>query len=121
MSYPAEEISKMDVPADDMGQKYLLYNMTKAAVLHGTQMQVADPAYKSRNITVAAICPGWCRTDMGTQHAPRPAEDGARAIAWAFTSSKARESHGGFFQDNRKQSIVEVDPDRYGPAKWVEE
>jgi len=46
---------------DDMGAKYLLYNMTKAAVLHGTKMEAADPALTSRHITVAAICPGWCR------------------------------------------------------------
>ncbi len=46
---------------DDMGRKYLLYNMTKAAVLHGTKMEAADPALTSRHITVAAICPGWCR------------------------------------------------------------
>jgi len=30
------------------------------------------------------------QTDMGTQDAPRPAEDGAKAISWAYTSSKAR-------------------------------
>ena len=34
---------------------------------------------------------------------------------------QARENPGGFFQDNRKLSIVELDPDRFGPAKWVEE
>jgi len=34
---------------------------------------------------------------------------------------QARENTGGFFQDNRKLSIVELDPDRFGPAKWVEE
>ena len=35
--------------------------------------------------------------------------------------TQARESQGGFFQDNRKLSIVDLDPDRFGPAKWVEE
>ncbi len=34
---------------------------------------------------------------------------------------QARKNPGGFFQDNRKLSIVELDPDRFGPAKWVEE
>ena len=34
------------------------------------------------------------QTDMGTENAPRPAEDGAKAISWAFTSSKARPLSG---------------------------
>ena len=49
---------------DDMGRKYLLYNMTKAAVLHGMKMEAADSALTSRHITVAAICPGWCRVSV---------------------------------------------------------
>ena len=49
---------------DDMGRQYLLYNMTKAAVLHGVKMQLADPAIASRHITIAAICPGWCKVSV---------------------------------------------------------
>ena len=45
---------------------FLLYNMTKAAVLHGTRLQAADPALTSRGITVVAVCPGWCRVRLPT-------------------------------------------------------
>ncbi len=34
---------------------------------------------------------------------------------------QVRSSGGGFFQDNRQLSILKIDPDRFGPAKWVEE
>ena len=40
---------------------YLLYNITKAAVLHGTKLEAGEAYLTSRNITVAANCPGWCR------------------------------------------------------------
>ena len=30
------------------------------------------------------------QTDMGSDKAPRPAEDGARAISWAYLSPKVR-------------------------------
>ncbi len=34
---------------------------------------------------------------------------------------QARGSNGGFFQDNRPMSIIEVYPGRYGAADWIEE
>ncbi len=51
----------MPEPRTEITQVYLLYNITKAAVLHGTKLQAADPALTSRQITVVAECPGWCR------------------------------------------------------------
>ena len=40
---------------------YLLYNVTKAAVLHGTKLEAGESYLTSRHISVAANCPGWCR------------------------------------------------------------
>ena len=51
--------------------KTLLYNITKAAVLHGTKLQAVESALTSRRITVAAVCPGWCRV----RHCPVPEHD----------------------------------------------
>jgi NAD(P)-dependent dehydrogenase (short-subunit alcohol dehydrogenase family) len=48
-------------PRDSLGMMFLLYNVTKAAVLHGTKLEAAEPHLTSRHITVAANCPGWCR------------------------------------------------------------
>ena len=53
-------------PRIDLSVVYLLYNITKAAVLHGTKLQAADPAFTSRGITVVANCPGWCRVRLLT-------------------------------------------------------
>lgn len=62
-SRQCRHIGPMKVAESDEGldKQYLLYNITKAAVLHGTQLEAADPELTSRRITVAAICPGWCR------------------------------------------------------------
>ena len=54
---PAAAQVKLDGDAD----KWLLYNITKAAVLHGTKLQAAEPLLTSRGVTVVAVCPGWCR------------------------------------------------------------
>lgn len=40
---------------------------------------------KEYNILVNAVCPGWCRTDMGGPEAPRSAEQGAEGIFWVAT------------------------------------
>ena len=48
-------------PRDSLDVMYLLYNITKAAVLHGTRLEAAEAYLTSRNITVVANCPGWCR------------------------------------------------------------
>ena len=48
-------------PRDSLDVMYLLYNITKAAVLHGTRLMAGEAYLTSRNITVVANCPGWCR------------------------------------------------------------
>ena len=48
-------------PRTDLSVVYLLYNITKAAMLHGAKLEAADPTLVARGITVAAACPGWCR------------------------------------------------------------
>ena len=54
-------LCQVSEPRTELTVVYLLYNITKAAVLHGTKLQAADPALTSRGITVVAECPGWCR------------------------------------------------------------
>lgn len=57
-----------------------------------------DPALA--DVKVNSVCPGWCRTDMGSAAAPRSAAEGAASIAWAALLPDDGPS-GGFFRDGQ--------------------
>lgn len=77
------------------------YSMTKAALNMLTLKMAAD--LKDDGILVNAVCPGWARTDMGGQEAPRSAEEGAKSIAWAALLEDDGPT-GGFFRDGERIS-----------------
>merc|ERR1712151_453200 len=62
------------------------YSLSKALLNRATQILSDDPQMKEKNISLVAICPGWCRTDMGGDQAPRSDEDGANSILRVLTS-----------------------------------
>jgi NAD(P)-dependent dehydrogenase (short-subunit alcohol dehydrogenase family) len=50
------------------------------------------------NVLVNSACPGWVRTDMGSERAPRSVEEGADTPVWLATLPDGGPS-GGFFRD----------------------
>lgn len=52
------------------------------------------------NIKMNAACPGWVRTRMGGDSAPRTTEEGADTLAWLATLPDDG-PNGGFFRDRR--------------------
>lgn len=51
-------------------------------------------------VKVNAMCPGWVKTDMGGQSAPRTVQQGADTAVWLATEAK---TETGKFFSNRKE------------------
>jgi NAD(P)-dependent dehydrogenase (short-subunit alcohol dehydrogenase family) len=73
-----------------------IYRTTKIAMNALTRLLAED--LERTGILVNAISPGWCRSDMGGENAPRSAEEGAASIVWGVTLPDDGVS-GGYFQD----------------------
>jgi NAD(P)-dependent dehydrogenase (short-subunit alcohol dehydrogenase family) len=75
------------------------YSISKTALNSLTlQMSAAMP-----HIMVNCMCPGWCRTEMGGQEAPRSAEEGADTLVWLALEAP-HNLRGKFIKD--RQEIV---------------
>jgi NAD(P)-dependent dehydrogenase (short-subunit alcohol dehydrogenase family) len=73
-----------------------IYPVTKIVVNAMTRALAEDLV--GTRILVNAISPGWCRSDMGGDGAPRSTAQGAASIVWGVTLPDDGPS-GGFFQD----------------------
>jgi NAD(P)-dependent dehydrogenase (short-subunit alcohol dehydrogenase family) len=73
-----------------------VYPITKIVGNAMTRALAEDLA--GTGILVNAVSPGWCRSDMGGESAPRSAAQGAASIVWGATLPDDGPS-GGFFQD----------------------
>ncbi|MBO6794842.1 MAG: SDR family oxidoreductase [Balneolaceae bacterium] len=82
----------------DMSPGTPAYSTSKAA-MNVLTIQLAE-ALKPEGIKVNSVCPGWVRTDMGGQAAPRSVEEGATGIVWAATLNQNGPT-GGFFRDGK--------------------
>jgi NAD(P)-dependent dehydrogenase (short-subunit alcohol dehydrogenase family) len=81
----------------EMDGGYTAYRLSKTALNGLTKMMSID--FKQNNIKVLAACPGWCRTGMGSENAPRNAHQGASSIVWAATEEGAE--NGCFYRDGK--------------------
>jgi NAD(P)-dependent dehydrogenase (short-subunit alcohol dehydrogenase family) len=73
------------------------YSISKTAVNMLTQQLTAALSEISAN----AMCPGWCRTEMGGQEAPRSADEGAETITWLALDAP-HSLRGGFYRDRER-------------------
>ena len=76
------------------------YSLSKMA-LNGATILLSR-ALKPKGIAVYAMCPGWVRTDMGGEGAPRSPEEGADTAIWLATEATMDQS-GKFFRDRTEQ------------------
>jgi NAD(P)-dependent dehydrogenase (short-subunit alcohol dehydrogenase family) len=80
----------------EMGGHSPGYRVSKTGLNVLTRMLTAELA--EENILVNSVCPGWVRTDMGTQSARRSVEEGADTPVWLATLPDDG-PRGGFFRD----------------------
>jgi NAD(P)-dependent dehydrogenase (short-subunit alcohol dehydrogenase family) len=82
----------------DMGGHAPAYRVSKTGLNALTRMLTAELA--GENILVNSACPGWVRTDMGTEAAGRSVEEGADTPVWLATLPDDG-PRGGFFRDRK--------------------
>lgn len=75
------------------------YRLSKFA-LNGLTIMFADSVERYDNILINAVCPGWVRSDMGGQNAPRSIEKGAETIVW-LAMNESQKISGKFFRDKK--------------------
>ncbi|MEL6256052.1 MAG: SDR family oxidoreductase [Bacteroidota bacterium] len=83
---------------DKMTSETPAYGLSKTA-LNVLTIKLADEL-KGSGILVNSVCPGWVRTKMGGQNAPRSVAEGADGIVWLATLPN-NGPHGGFFRDRQ--------------------
>lgn len=82
----------------DMAAGVPAYRISKTALNAVTRILATEMA--ESGIKVNSVCPGWCRTDMGTDKAPRSAEEGIDTVVWLATLPDDGPT-GGFFRDRQ--------------------
>lgn len=82
----------------DMQAGVPAYRMSKTALNALTRILAAEASGSA--IKVNAVCPGWCRTDLGGADAPKSPEEGIDSVLWLATLPDDGPS-GGFFRDRQ--------------------
>ncbi len=82
----------------EMEDSYPAYSISKTA-LNAVTRQLAS-ALKKQKVAVNTVCPGWVKTDMGGDAAPRTVAQGADTPVWLVTEASA-ELTGEFLRDRK--------------------
>jgi NAD(P)-dependent dehydrogenase (short-subunit alcohol dehydrogenase family) len=82
----------------DMGTGTPAYRISKTALNALTRILAAE--FHPSNILVNSMCPGWVRTGMGGDGAPRTPDEGADTAVWLATLPDDGPT-GGFFRDRK--------------------
>ncbi len=83
----------------EMDGGYPGYRISKTAL--NAVSVILSRELEGSNIKANSLCPGWVRTDMGSDKAPRSPEQGADTIVWLATLPDDGPS-GGFFRDRKR-------------------
>jgi len=84
---PAPRIINVSSGAGQLDGEPQLWAPAYSISKTGLNMLTQQFAGALRGYAVNAVCPGWCRTDMGGQEAPHSAADGADTLVWLATEA----------------------------------
>ncbi len=76
---------------------YAGYRLSKAGL--NAQTILLSHELRQTRIRVFSMCPGWVRTDMGGESAPRSVEKGAETAVWLATENNL--TTGKFYRDKK--------------------
>lgn len=82
-----------------MGEASVAYRASKAALNAVTRVIAAE--LSDTNIKVNSMHPGWVKTEMGGEMAPRTVEEAAETAVWLAELPEDGPS-GGFFEDGKQ-------------------
>ena len=88
--------SDMGAMSNLSGEGAPIYSVSKTA-LNAITRQLNIPLQR-KGMAINCISPGWVRTDMGSEKAPRSVEKGAETVVWLATESPI-ELTGQFLRD----------------------
>lgn len=100
---------KVGIPERTAGKPGVpVYRISKAMLNKATQLLSSDERLTARDITISAVCPGWCRTDLGSGQgqAPSSPQDGARSIAWNVEHKQPADINGKVYRHGEEVSPV---------------
>jgi NAD(P)-dependent dehydrogenase (short-subunit alcohol dehydrogenase family) len=80
----------------DMGTGTPAYRLSKTALNALTRILAAE--FRESNILANSMCPGWVKTGMGGDQAPKSPREAAETAVWLATLPNDGPS-GGFFRD----------------------
>jgi len=83
---------------EKMGGFSIAYRTSKTALNAITRVLAAE--HKHDDLLINAMCPGWVKTELGGDDAPRTPEQAADTAIWLATLPTGGPT-GGFFQDRK--------------------
>ena len=83
------------------------FAMSKLFLNFYAKLVIKKREISRESISVYAVHPGWCKTDMGGEHAPLEVGDGADKILFLLElpDSVNKDYQGKFFDDNKVASL----------------
>jgi len=83
---------------NEMAGGYTAYRLSKVALNAFSQIYASD--LSDTKIKVNSMCPGWVKTEMGGDSAPRSLEQGAETAVWLATNNEI--GNGKFYRDKKE-------------------